>query len=219
MAQVRRGALQDDIPNAFSGWFRASASRIRGGWVARLQMQTKLFAAGLINVNHRPIVDEAPIEKFRMDHHPSDPREKPRGWLTATRPLSTPADGWIYVCAQSRPSPSTWQFSRSFSPPSPLCRADFFLPSLPPSPLAGKRWARRIREGRGWTRFWTPFSRLFFLFLLFLFWERGIKRSPLFAVIVWRSLEVVAWIEWIGRDLFLVLHLSGGVTLILLHHC
>lgn len=135
-----------------------------------------------------------------MDHHPSDPREKPRGWLTATRPLSTPADGWIYVCAQSRPSPSTWQFSRSFSPPSPLCRADFFLPSL----LSGEIWARRM--GGGWTRFWTPFSRLFFLFLLppFLrgdgtlvevegnqtFDSNSTIRSVL-AVIVWRSLGVV----------------------------
>lgn len=133
-------------------------------------MQTKLFAAGLINVNHRPIVDEAPIEKFRMDHHPSDPREKPRGWLTATRPLSTPADGWIYVCAQSRPSPSTWQFSRSFSPPSPLCRADFFLPSLPPSPLAGKRWARRIRGGRHGSEHLLAGC---FFFFFFFFFERG----------------------------------------------
>lgn len=40
--------------------FRASASRIRAERArrgrVRLEMQTKLFAAGLINVNHRAIV-------------------------------------------------------------------------------------------------------------------------------------------------------------------
>lgn len=70
-------------------------------------MQTKLFAAGLINVNHQPIVMKLPLKSFVWTTLPDPPthgREKPRGWLTATRPLSTPADGWIYVCAQSRPA-------------------------------------------------------------------------------------------------------------------
>lgn len=44
--------------------------------------------------------------------HPSHPHslghEKPRGWLTATHPLSTPAAGWIYVCVSTQSHPANF---------------------------------------------------------------------------------------------------------------
>lgn len=128
---------------AFSGWFRASASRIKrgGGGVARLQMQTKLFAAGLINVNHQLIVMKLPLKSFVWTTlpipRPTAAKSPEGGWPPLARCPPPLTDGFTFV---HKAAPPTSQFSRSFSPAPPpppsLCRADFFLFSLSLLPLA-----------------------------------------------------------------------------------
>lgn len=155
---------------AFSGWFRASASRIKrgGGGVARLQMQTKLFAAGLINVNHQPIVMKLPLKSFVWTTlpipRPTAAKSPEGGWPPLARCPPPLTDGFTFV---HKAAPPTSQFSRSFSPAPPpppsLCRADFFLFSLSPPPRArdGHELAITLgdasRKRGGWTRFWTAF--------------------------------------------------------------
>lgn len=124
--------------NVFSGWFRASASRIRGeGGVARLQMQTKLFAAGLINVNHQPIVMKLPLKSFVWTTlpipRPTAAKSPEGGWPPLARCPPPLTDGFTFV---HKAAPPTSQFSRSFSPRPSLCRADFFLFFSSPSPHA-----------------------------------------------------------------------------------
>lgn len=124
--------------------FRASASRMSAEGrarcddegVARLQMQTKLFAAGLINVNHRPIVTKLHRKVSYGPPYRSPPptaTKSPRGWLTTTRRLSTPADGWMdgfTFVYPHKATPRTLQFSRSFSPRCPLFVEQIFTPAV-----------------------------------------------------------------------------------------
>lgn len=164
-------------------------------------MQTKLFAAGLINVNHQPIVMKLPLKSFVWTTLPDPPthgREKPRGWLTATRPLSTPADGWIYVCAQSRPA-NFAIFSLVLAAPLSLSRG-FFSFLLLTNPLTRETDTLAITlASRTWGGFEQPFSRLFSSFFLFFLWWNVSRsqRTIVFFAVVW----IEEKIEWI-RDFF-----------------